>query len=86
MSGLLQFILSSLWHGLLFVVAVLVAALGAKLAGPPITEYLQVHESIPTAVVFFGVLGLGGWLYNRFGPKNGTTIIDPQNLALMRSA
>lgn len=61
MSGLVRFILASLWHGFLFAVAVHVAALAGKLSGPPIAESLQVHESIPTAAIFFGVLGLKIW-------------------------
>ena len=77
MSGLLHFIITSLWHGVLFTVALLIAVLGGKLAGPPIAEFLQVHESIPTAAIFFGVLGLAGWLYDRFGPKNAKTIVYP---------
>jgi hypothetical protein len=77
MTGLLQFILTSLWHGFLFAVAVAIAALLGKVGGAPIAELLQIHESIPTAAIFFGVLGLGGWLYNRFGPKNSRTIVYP---------
>ena len=78
MSSLFHFVFASLWHSILFAVAVLVAALTGKLGGPPVAEYLRIHESIPTAVIFFAVLGLGGWLYGRFGPKNGRTIIYPQ--------
>lgn len=77
MTGLPQFILALLWHGFLFVIAVAIAALVGKAAGAPIAELLQIHESIPTAATFFGILGLGGWLYNRFGPKNSRTIVYP---------
>ena len=78
MSGLLRFVLTSLWHGLLFTIAVLVAALLGKLGGAPVAAYLQIHESIPTAAIFFGVLGAGGWLYERFGPKDDRTIVSQQ--------
>jgi hypothetical protein len=77
MPGLIHFVLASLWHGLLFAIAVLVAALAGKAGGAPIAEILQIHESIPTAGIFFGVLGLGGWLYSRFGPKGIRTIVYP---------
>lgn len=77
MTGLLKFILTSLWHSFLLAVAVGIAALLGKAGGAPIAELLKIHESIPTAAIFFGVLGLGGWLYNRFGPKNNQTIVYP---------
>ena len=77
MSGLVWFALTSLWHGLLFAVAVGSAALCGKLAGPPIASTLEVHESIPTAVIFFTLLALAGWLYHRFGPRSVKTIAYP---------
>ena len=77
MPGLIHFVLTSLWHGLLFAVAVLVAALAGKIGGAPIAEILQIHESIPTAGIFFAVLAFGGWLYDRFGPKDIRTIVYP---------
>jgi hypothetical protein len=77
MPGFLQFILASLWHGLLFAAAVLVAALAGKASGPPIADYLQIHESIPTAAIFFATLGVGGWLFDRFNPKRSRTIVYP---------
>ncbi len=77
MPGLIHFVLTSLWHGLLLAVAVLVAALAAKVGGAPIAELLQIHESISTAAIFFAVLALGGWLYDRFGPRNIQTIVYP---------
>ena len=77
MTGLLTFILTSLWHGFLLAFAVGIAALLGKAGGATIAVLLQIHESIPTAAIFFGVLGFGGWLYNRIGPKNNRTIEYP---------
>jgi hypothetical protein len=77
MLGLIHVILTSFWHGLLLAVAVLIAALAGKAGGPPIAELLQIHETIPTAGIFFAVLGLGGWLYDRFGPRGIRTIVYP---------
>lgn len=77
MSGVLHVIVASLWHGLLIAVAVLVAALLGKFGGPPIAGLLHIHASIPTAAIFFSALGLGGWSYNRVGPKNGSTFVYP---------
>jgi hypothetical protein len=76
MPGLIRFVLISLWYGLLSAVALLVAALVAKVGGAPTAELLQIHESIPTAAIFFAVLGLGGWLYDRFRPRN-IQIVNP---------
>jgi hypothetical protein len=77
MPGLIHLVLTSLWYGLLFAVAVLVAGLAAKMGGAPIAELLQIHESIPTAGIFFAALGLGGWLYDRFSPGDIRTIVYP---------
>ena len=78
MSGLIQIALTSLGHGLLFAVAVGFATLCGKLVGSSIANALEIHESIPTAFVFFTLLGFAGSLYQRaFGPRSGKTIAYP---------
>jgi hypothetical protein len=75
MMGLRQLVLTSLFHGVHCCHDHRRPA--RKGCRPPIAELLQIHESIPTAAIFFGILGLRGWLYNRFGPKNNRTTAHP---------
>ena len=57
---------------LLFCVGIGVAGLSAHLFGPIIAETFNVHELIPTALIFFAVAATSGWIGNRFLPESWT--------------
>lgn len=68
---LLGYIAISIIQAVLFGIGIGMAGLAAHLAGPPMATVLNVHELIPSAIIFFAVAAALGWIGNRFWPEDG---------------
>ena len=58
-----------LCQGLLFLIGIGIAGLAAHLGGTLIAVAFNVDDLIPTAVIFFAVAAMIGWVGNRFWPE-----------------
>jgi hypothetical protein len=66
----LQEIMIWIIQAVLFGIGIGIALLTAHLAGPLLATAFEIDELIPTAVVFFAVAAVLGWLGNRFWPED----------------
>jgi hypothetical protein len=57
-------------QAVLFGIGIGFAGLMAHLAGPLLATAFAIDELIPTAVVFFAVAAVLGWIGNRFWPED----------------
>jgi hypothetical protein len=57
-------------QAVLFGIGIGIAGLTAHLTGPLLATAFAIDELIPTAIVFFAVLAILGWIGNRFGPDD----------------
>ena len=57
-------------QAVLFGIGIGFAGLTAHLAGPLLAAVFAIDELIPTAIVFFAVAALLGWIGNRFWPED----------------
>jgi hypothetical protein len=58
-----------LYQAVLFCIAIGTAGLAAHLGGAFIAGALAIDELIPTAVIFFAVVALLGWIGDRVWPQ-----------------
>ena len=64
----LQAIAIWLIQGVVFLIGIRTAGLAAHLGGPLIAGAFNVDELIPSAVIFFTVAAVLGWIGNKFWP------------------
>ena len=70
----LQTIAIWLIQAVLFFIGIVTAGVAAHVGGPLIAGAFNVDDLIPSAVIFFAVAAALGWIGNKFGPRNGSTI------------
>jgi hypothetical protein len=57
-------------QAMLFGIGIGFAGLTAHLTGPLLATAFAIDELIPTAIVFFAVAAVLGWIGNRFWPED----------------
>jgi hypothetical protein len=70
MMNTLQTLAIWLIQAVLFLIGISTAGLVAHLGGPLIGGAFNVDELIPSAVIFFAVAALLGWIGNRLWPED----------------
>jgi len=66
---LLYLIVMWTFQVVLFLIGVLLAGLSAHLGGGLIALAFEIDELIPSAIIFFAVAALLGWIGNRLWPE-----------------
>jgi hypothetical protein len=57
-------------QALLFGIGIGMAGLSAHVAGPLVAGIFDIHELIPSALIFFAVAAALGWIGNRLWPED----------------
>lgn len=57
-------------QAVLFGIRIGMAGLTAHLAGPAMATLLNIDELIPSAIIFFAVAAVFGWIGHRFWPED----------------
>ena len=66
---ILRDIVLLLYHTVLFAIAIVIAGLSAHFGGDLIAAAFGIDQLIPSAVIFFAVAALLGWIGDRIWPE-----------------